>query len=207
MSFESLKIPDRAPLLERLVSFLKPAPAPAQRTWEEPRQPGLATRLFRESEQRLNAVGLDSPQATAREIEMREAFTNQTVLILAKPSHNVTNLQIWLETIFGLDVTVVHDPAYFYEWLFRFAGLAGIVVIDGDSFTDLGPAFGTFLSAAGEACDESPVIVLSEKVEVNDFAPSWQDKWDITLKTPVAQTTLWLAVKTAADMALNGKPR
>jgi hypothetical protein len=51
------------------------------------------------------------------------------------------------------------------------------------------------------------VIVLSEDFEVNDFAPSWQDKWDITLKTPVAQTTLWLAVKTAADMALNGKPR
>jgi hypothetical protein len=207
MSFESLRIPERVPFMERLVSFLKPAPAPVQRKWEEPRQPGLATRLFRESEQRLNTVSLDSPQATAREIEMRGAFTNQTVLILAKPSHNITNLQLWLETIFGLDVTVVHDPAYFYEWLFRFAGLADIVVIDRDSFTDEGPVFGTFLTAAGEACDETPVIVLSEGFEVNDFAPNWQDKWDITLKTPVAQTTLWLAIKTAADMALNGKPR
>ncbi|MGX0877533.1 hypothetical protein ACSSV4_002223 [Roseovarius sp. MBR-154] len=207
MSFESLKIPERLSLFERLSSYIKPTPSSARPRWDKPQEPGLATRLFRESERRLDAVGLDSPQATAREIEMRSAFTNQTVLILAKPSRNITNLQVWLETIFGLDVTVVHDPAYFYEWLFRFAGLADIVMIDRDSFTDQGPAFGTFLSAAGEACDECPVIVLSEDFEVNDFAPSWQDKWDITLKTPVAQTTLWLAVKTAADMALNGKPR
>ncbi len=207
MSFESLKMPLRSSLFERLVSYLKPAPAPAPRSWEEPHLPGLATRLFRESERRLDAVGLDSPQATAREIELRGAFTHQSVLILAKPSHNITNLQIWLESIFGLDVTVVHDPSFFYEWLFRFAGLTDLVVIDRDSFTDERPAFGTFLSAAEEACDDIPVIVMSEDFAANDFAPSWQDKWDITLRAPVAQTTLWLAIKTAADMAFNGKCR
>jgi hypothetical protein len=80
-------------------------------------------------------------------------------------------------------------------------------MIDRDSFTDEGPTFGTFLCATAEACNEVPVIVFSEDFAVNDFVPGWQDKWDITLKTPVVQTTLWLAIKTAADLALNGKPR
>ena len=207
MSFESLKMPARLSLFERLVSYLRPVPTPAPHSWEEPHMTSLATRLFRESERRLEAVSLDSPHATAREIERRGVFTNQTVLILAKPSHNITNLQIWLESIFGLNVTLVHDPARYYEWLWRYSGLADLVLIDRDSFTEELPAFGTFLSAADAACDETPVIVMSEDFPVNDFAPNWQDKWDISLKAPVAQTTLWLAIKAAADMALNGKHR
>jgi len=207
MASGAVKSSERLSLMERVVAYLKPRASHARPKQDETQKSSLATRLFRESERRLEAVSLDSPHATAREIEMRGVFTNQTVLILAKPSHNITNLQIWLESIFGLNVTLVHDPARYYEWLWRYSGLADLVLIDRDSFTEELPAFGTLLSAADAACDETPVIVMSEDFPVNDFAPNWQDKWDISLKAPVAQTTLWLAIKAAADMALNGKHR
>jgi len=147
---------------------------------------------------------LNALTETARDISLRGIFSSKAVIIFANPSSNIANLKLWLETVFDLYVTVVRDTEHFNEWLFRFAGLADLVVVDRDSFTDELPTFSRFLRTAKDVCEETPVIVISKEFEGNDLKSGGDEAGHIRLRAPVTHSMLCLAVLEAADIILNG---
>ncbi|MFO7771975.1 MAG: hypothetical protein R6V38_11640 [Roseovarius gahaiensis] len=167
---------------------------------------GLSQKLFDEYDHRVADIKCSSLQDTANDIKQRDAFQNGTAIVFASCSQNTMNLQIWLETFFDLNVVMVYEPSQFYEWLFRFADLADLVFVERDSFVGDAPAFGTFMCAANEAYPDCPIVVLSNEFETSSFEVVDEDQtFDITLKSPLSQTSIWLAMKAAGDIALNGK--
>lgn len=167
---------------------------------------GLSQKLFNEYDRRMAEIRSASIEETATDLKKRDVFEKGTAIVFASPSQNTMNLQIWLETIFDLDVVMVYEPSQFYEWLFRFAGLADLVFIDRDSFVGDAPAFGTFTCATNEAYPDCPILVLSKEFETNSFDLGEKDQtFDFTLKSPLSQTSIWQAMKAAGDIALNGK--
>ncbi|MFO7772310.1 MAG: hypothetical protein R6V38_13385 [Roseovarius gahaiensis] len=177
--------------------------APAKSSWNDG---GLSQKLFDEYDRRMADIKSTSIEATATDLKQRNVFEKGTAIVFASCSQNTMNLQIWLETIFDLDVVMVYEPSQFYEWLFRFADLADLVFVERDSFVGDAPAFGTFMCAANEAYPDCPIVVLSDEFETSSFELVEEDqKFDITLKSPLSQTSIWQAMKAAGDIALNGK--
>ena len=167
---------------------------------------GLSDKLFVEYDRRAADATPASITSTAEDMKQKAIFENGTAIVFAAASHNTINLRIWLETIFGLDVIMVHEPSQFYEWLFRSADLADLVFIDRDSFGDDAPAFGTFMSVAADAFPHSPILGMSREFESSSYdIPNDDQRFDISLKLPLSQTSVWLAMKAAGDITLNGK--
>lgn len=167
---------------------------------------GLSQKLFDEYDHRVADVKCTSLQETATDLKKRDAFENGTAIVFASCSQNTMNLQACLETYFDLNVVMVYEPSQFYEWLFRFAGMADLVFIERDSFVDDAPSYGTFMCAANEAYPDCPIVVLSNEFEESSFELVEEDqKFDITLKSPLSQTSIWMAMKAAGDIALNGR--
>jgi len=167
---------------------------------------GLSDKLFTEYDRRVAEIKSTSIDSTANDIKQRGVFENATAIVFAAASHNTMNLQIWLETIFDLDVIMVYEPSQFYEWLFRSAEQADLVFVERDAFHGEAPAFGTFIRAASEAYPHSPILVLSQDFETAPCKVTHGDQmFDISLKSPLSQTSIWLAMKAAGDIALNGK--
>jgi len=167
---------------------------------------GLSDKLFCEYDRRVTEIKSTSIEGTANDIKQRDVFENGTAIVFAASSHNTMNLQIWLETIFDLDVIMVCEPSQFYEWLFRFAEIADLVFVERDAFISDAPAYGTFMRAASEAYPHAPIVVMSQDFETKTHQEINDDQtFDITLKSPLTQTSVWLAMKAAGDIALNGK--
>jgi len=176
---------------------------PVQPAWTSV---GLSEKLFDEYDRRVADVKSTSMEETARDIKQRDVFENRTAIVFASCSQNTMNLQIWLETIFDLDVVMVYESSQFYEWLYRFADLADLVFIERDSFVGDAPSLGRFMCAANEAYLECPILVMSKDFETNSFELVETDQTcDITLKAPLSQSSIWQAMKAAGDIALNGK--
>lgn len=167
---------------------------------------GLSDKLFTEYDRRVTEIKATSIEGTANDIKQRDVFENGTAIVFAASSHNTMNLQIWLETIFDLDVIMVYEPSQYYEWLFRFAEIADLVFVERDTFVGDAPAFGTFMCAASEAYPHAPIVVLSQNLETDYYQGLNDDQtFDISLESPLSQTSVWLAMKAAGDIALNGK--
>lgn len=141
---------------------------------------------------------------TASGLKARSVFFHERVLIFAKPSQNTMNMHVWLETIFGLEVVVVHEHAMFNEWLYRHVASVDFLIAEQGSFTD-DSAFSRFIVKAREIADDLPLIVMGSNFRSNDFEPSWHDPWDISMRIPVSQVSCWMSVKTAADITLHGR--
>lgn len=170
-----------------------------------PGQFQLADRLFAENERRMETV--DRKEVRDHEIEIAStgAFINRTVLMFAEPSSHQNDIAHWLETLFDLYVMKSQSHTYFYEWLFRYAGTADLILIDQDSFGDHNSSFNRFVRIAREACDSVPLVVISKGFCVDDFSVCWSDAWDVSLRSPVSISSLCKAVGTACEISLNGR--
>ena len=114
-------------------------------------------------------------------------------------------IKYWLETDFDLRVLNVKNPTFYIEWLFRYAALADVLIVDRDSFESSSSSFGKFIALARELDDELPIMVMSSSFTVNDFSSCWSDDWDISLKSPIDETALKVALISAADLSVNGR--
>lgn len=192
--------------VERFVRFV--AELGTRRNSYNPMSPSedgnLAARLFCEYENRRHPCVRSCVETTASDIKARSLFFHERALIFARPSQNTMNLHVWLETIFGLDVLIVHEPQMFNEWLFRHVASVDFLIVEQDSFTDQS-TFSRFMAKAREVADDLPLIVMASTLRGNDFEPSWHDPWDISLRIPVSQISCWMTVKTAANLTLNGR--
>lgn len=165
----------------------------------------LAHRLFDESELRLARSQHLKRDANLSKVANSDIFINRTVLMFAAPSSRNGQVVSWLENIFDLYVLNAQSPTFFYEWLFRYAHVADLMIIDRDTFKNDKPSFNRFVRLAREACETLPIIVVSEEFSLDDFSFRWSDDWDISLRTPVSQTSLCHAVGVACEISLYGR--
>lgn len=159
-------------------------------------------KLFETYDQRISDTNNEPLKETIKTLKQN----NGLAIVFATCSHNTMNLQIWLETIFKMNVVMVYEPSQFYEWLFRFADDADLVFVERDSFVEDAPTFKTFMLAANEVCRRCPILAFSRDFDSNSFALTEEDEpFDIALKSPLSQTSVWLAMKAATDIAQHGK--
>ncbi|WP_354544845.1 hypothetical protein [Roseovarius sp. MBR-78] len=129
----------------------------------------------------------------------------KNVIVFSRLCEGVSEFRHQLEIELELNVVMVNDPNVFYEWLFRGAHIADLVVFNKDSFLDEYPCFETFMRAANSVCDEVPIVVTSKKFMLNNLSARGQNNWDISLALPVSTYTIKLALQKATDIARDGK--
>jgi hypothetical protein len=165
----------------------------------------LAQRLFEESELRFDRPEVKKVVPHVRNVASTDIFINRTVLMFAAPSSKNGEILSWLEKIFDLYVLNAQNPTFFYEWLFRYADVADLMIIDRDTFKGDRASFNRFVRIAREACELLPLVVVSEEFAVDDFSFRWCDDWDVSLRNPVSQTSLSQAVEVACEISLHGR--
>ncbi|WP_372921504.1 hypothetical protein, partial [Roseovarius sp.] len=140
------------------------------------RQPQLADRLFDEYDRRY---------ATAMQAKASlEFFDNKLAIIFSSSHGEAGKLADMLEDFFGLGVLQVHEPTFYYEWLYRYAGVTDLILLDVGSFSDKN-VLSRFLTIVREVNEEVPVLAIGEGIEKNGDKDGISVNCDISLASPV----------------------
>jgi hypothetical protein len=172
---------------------------------EVPISSELTRRLFDESQVRLGRPEDRNVHKDTGKVASPDVLFNRTVLMFAALSCKNSQIVSSLEKTFDLYVLNAKDPTFFYEWLFRYAHVADLMIVDLDTFGGDKSSFKRFVRIAREACDELPLVVVSEEFVVDDFACNWSDDWDISLRKPISQTSLCRAIGVTCEITLQGR--
>lgn len=157
--------------------------------------------LFAEAGRRASTPAFQKPRQTAKVLSEFDSLRRGFVYVFANPSHQTQNLKIWLEDIFGAKVIFVYECAIYQEWLQSAKGDASMIIVDQDSFEGDAPSFSRFMSSLNRECEKKPLVVLSRDATLNDFSDDEDKIWDVTLKSPLSKTALWLGINVALDYA------
>jgi len=111
-----------------------------------------------------------------------------------------------LEDFFGLGVLQVHEPTFYYEWLYRYADVTDLIFLDVGSFSDRNN-LSRFLAIVHEINEEVPVLAIREGLERNCHTVGPPINYDISLASPVSLDDLCRGVNVAADIIIHGRPR
>lgn len=163
----------------------------------------LADRLFVEFELRAEETKARK-ERTAETDTSLEFFDSRLSVVFSSNEALANNLSSWLEDFFAIDVGVVDDPIFFYEWLYRYAGVSDVLFVDTASFSDESSLV-RFVTAAHEICSETPIIGLCTDDDTKKFVSGSSFKFDVVLTVPVSLENLFIGMKSVADIILNGR--
>jgi hypothetical protein len=163
----------------------------------------LADRLFVEFELRAEETKARK-ERTAETDTSLEFFDSRRSVVFSSNEALANNLSSWLEDFFAIDVGVDDDPIFFYEWLYRYAGVSDVLFVDTASFSDESSLV-RFVTAAHEICSETPIIGLCTDDDTKKFVSGSSFKFDVVLTVPVSLENLFIGMKSVADIILNGR--
>lgn len=161
----------------------------------------LLDTLFAEAGRRSRRSPFYTPRETAKVLSEFDALRRGFVYVFANQSHQTHNLKIWLEDTFGAKVIFVYECAIFHEWLQSAKCDASMIFVDEDSFEGDAPSFSRFMTSLHRECEDKPLVVLSRDATLNEFSDDDEKIWDVTLKSPLSKTALWLGINVALDFA------
>ena len=157
--------------------------------------------LLAEAGRRASAPLFQKPRQTAKVLSEFDSLRSGFVYVFANPSNQTQNLKTWLEDTFGAKVIFVYECAIYQEWLQSAKIDASMIFVDQDSFEGDAPSFSRFMTSLHRECEKKPLVVLSRDATLNDFSDDDEKIWDVTLKSPLSKTALWLGINVALDYA------